>query len=175
MSLDSINKKRLVIRIVLLCLIVAFGFGLYYIGKEHEVLIDNKDVEIAGKSYTAPEYMVLVVDGNEEKSMEFYPDDRDVVKVAGPSHTFKLSVINEDTEQVIKTVERSFNFGRTGKLMISLPAILENAPDVNLPLPNLHSDEEVEEAAPAESAPEVPADGETPANSDAPVAPALSD
>ena len=168
MSLDSINKKRLVIRIVLLCLIVAFGFGLYYIGKEHEVLIDNKDVEIAGKSYTAPEYMVLVFDGDEDKSMEFYPDDRDVIKLAGPSHKIKLSVVNEDTEEVIKTVERSFNFGTTGKLMISLPAIIENAPDVNIPLPNLQADAE-EEEAPAEKAPKAAETDSTPA------APALSD
>ena len=103
--------------------------------------------------------------------MEFYPDDRDVIKLAGPSHKIKLSVVNEDTEEVIKTVERSFNFGTTGKLMISLPAIIENAPDVNIPLPNLQSDAE-EEEAPAENAPEAPEAAET---GGTPAAPALSD
>ena len=48
MTLENVNKKRLVIRVVLLALIVAFGFLLFYIGKQHEVLLDNKEVEIAG-------------------------------------------------------------------------------------------------------------------------------
>lgn len=77
------NKKRLIIRIVLLAALILLCFGLYYIGKEHEVLLDNKTVTIAGKEYAAIPYMTLVVDGNEEKEMEFYADDRDVVKLAG--------------------------------------------------------------------------------------------
>ena len=47
MTLENVNKKRLVIRVVLLALIVAFGFLLFYIGKQHEVVLDNKEVEIA--------------------------------------------------------------------------------------------------------------------------------
>ena len=177
MTLENVNKKRLVIRAVLLVLIVAFGFLLFYIGKQHEVLLDNKEVEIAGKSYKAPEYMVVTINGDEEKSMEFYPEDRDVVKLNGPTHSIKIAVINEDTEAVIKTVERSFNFGRTPALMISLPALLEDAPDVYLPLPGTGDDaeDEAEAEAPAEGT-EAPAEGtEAPADSSAPEGPAIGD
>lgn len=177
MTLENVNKKRLVIRVVLLALIVAFGFLLFYIGKQHEVLLDNKEVEIAGKSYKAPEYMVVTINGDEEKSMEFYPDDRDVVKLDGPTHSIKVAVVNEDTEEVIKTVERSFNFGRTSALMISLPALLEGAPDVYLPLPGTGDSaaDDAEQEAPAGGT-EAPAAGtETPVDTSAPAAPAIGD
>lgn len=170
MSFENINKKRLVIRIVLLILIVAFGFFLFYIGKQHEVLLDNKEVEISGKTYTPAEYVVVTINGDEENTLEFYPDDRDVAKLNGPSHTIKVQVVNEETEEVIKTVERSFNFGRTGNLMISLPALVEEAPDVYLPLPNANQDNDTENAEEGEA----PATGGAP-QGDAPAAPAISD
>lgn len=166
MSFENINKKRLVIRIALLALIVAFGFFLFYIGKQHEVLLDNKEVEISGKTYTPAEYMVVTINGDEENTLEFYPDDRDVAKLNGPSHTIKVQIVNEETEEVIKTVERSFNFGRTGNLMISLPALAEDAPDVYLPLPNANQDdEENDDAEPTDGVPQ----------GDAPAAPTLTD
>ena len=101
----NINKKRLVIRLALVALLVLLCFVLYYIGKEHEVLLDNKNVTIEGREYQEIPYMNVVVDGDEDKALEFYAGDRDVVKLKGPSHTLKISVINEDTEEVTKTVE----------------------------------------------------------------------
>lgn len=131
-----INKKRLVIRLVLLALIILLGFGLYYIGKEHEILIDNKDVEIAGTSYEAAEYLVVTVNGDEENTIELYKDERDEIRVSGPKHKIKVDILDEDTEEVLKSNEMQFNFGRKNKLMISLPALAEGAPDVYLPHPS---------------------------------------
>ena len=46
MNNGSVNKKRLVIRLVLLALLVVLCFLLYYYGKQHEILLDNKPAEI---------------------------------------------------------------------------------------------------------------------------------
>ena len=147
MNLADVNKKRLVLRIALIILLIAFGFALFYIGKEHEVLFDNKSVEINGKSYKAAEYMKVTIDGKEDKSMEFYADDRDVMKMSGPEHSIKVEIIDEDTEKVIKSAERSFNFGTSSTLLISLPALAENAPDVYLPLPTGMTQQQAENTA----------------------------
>lgn len=156
-KLEQVNKKRLVIRIVLLVLIIASGFGLYYIGKQHEVLLDNKTAEIDGKSYEQAEYMRVVVDGDEENYIEFYAEDRDVVKLDGPSHKIKVTIMDEDSEKVIKTVEREFNLGTQTALMVSLPALAENAPNVYLPLPNVQQEEAKEEDTATSNGSEIPA------------------
>ena len=121
----NINKKRLVIRLALVALLVLLCFVLYYIGKEHEVLLDNKNVTIEGREY-----------------QEIYAGDRDVVKLKGPSHTLKISVINEDTEEVTKTVEYKLSLRSISSTMYSLPAIVESAPNAELPLPNANAVEE---------------------------------
>jgi hypothetical protein len=136
----AVNKKRLVVRIVLLALVILLGFVLFYIGKEHEVLIDNKTVTIEGKEYEAADYIVITVNGDEDNAVELYEGERDAVRVAGMKHTFKVEVIDEDTDEVLKSQERAFNFGRISALMISAPALADNAPNVFLPHPSTVSD-----------------------------------
>lgn len=143
--MENLNKKRLVIRIILLALLVGLCFALFYIGKVHEVLMDNKTVSIDGKEYQAIPYMNVIVDGDEEKSLEFYADDRDAVKLQGPSHTLTIKVIDEQSEKVLKTVEYKLPLGTKSSVMVSLPAIVDGATSVELPLPTLESQEATEE------------------------------
>ena len=135
MESKSANKKRRVIRLILVFALIMIGFLLYYYGKEHEILLDNKTVEINGRSYEAAEFARITVNGDEMKALELYSNERNLVKVAGPKHTFKVEIVDENTEKVIKSEERTFNFGRTSSFMISVPALAEKAQDVYLPLP----------------------------------------
>ncbi len=139
----GINKRRLVIRIALVALLVILCFGLYYIGKEHEVYIDNKTVAIDGKEYLEMDYIAVSFDGKDDDAVEYFAGDRDVVRLQGPNHTIKIAVMDEDTEEVVKTVERRLSLGTVPSLMISLPAIAEEAESVDLPLP------QIQQAAPA--------------------------
>lgn len=141
--MENVNKRRLVIRIALVALLILLCFGLYYIGKEHDVYVDNKTVTIDGKEYQEIDYLALVVDGDEKNSVEYFAGDRDVMKLRGPNHTIKIIVMDEDTEEVIKTVERKLSLGTIPALMVSMPAIAEEAENVELPLPHL------QQAAPA--------------------------
>lgn len=159
---SEMNKKRLVIRIVLLAVVIGIGFGLYYIGKQHEILFDDQTVTIAGKEYKEIPYLNVIVDGDTENPMEFSAGDRDVATVEGPSHTFTIKVIEEDSEKVLKTVERSFNLGRTNSLVISIPAVVEGADNVYLPMPD--EDEAVEEEAESEKGKESEKESEATAN-----------
>ncbi len=150
MNNGSVNKKRLVIRLVLLSLLIVIGFFLYYYGKEHEILLDNKTVEINGQSYEAAEFVRITINGDAGKAIELYAKERDLVKVTGPKHTIKVEIVDEDSDKVIKTEERDFNFGKISSLMISIPAVAEKAPDVYLPLPGLMTHAPAPEPAPEE-------------------------
>lgn len=141
--MENVNKRRLVIRIALVVLLVLLCFGLYYIGKEHDVYVDNKTVTIDGREYQEIEYLALVVNGDEKDSVEYFAGDRDVLKLQGPNHTLKIIVMDEDTEEVIKTVERKLSLGTIPAIMVSMPAIAEEAENIELPLPHL------QQAAPA--------------------------
>lgn len=147
--MEGINKRRLVIRITLVVLLVLLCFGLYYIGKEHDVYIDNKTVTIDGKEYAEMEYIAVSFDGKDDDAVEYFAGDRDVVKLRGPNHTIKIVVMDEDTEEVVKTVERRLSLGTIPGIMVSLPAIAEEAADIELPLPHLQQ----AAAAPEEEAP----------------------
>ena len=109
--MENVNKRRLVIRVALVVLLVLLCFGLYYIGKEHDVYVDNKTVTIDGREYREIEYLALVVNGDEKDSVEYFAGDRDVLKLQGPNHTLRIIVMDEDTEEVIKTVERKLSLG----------------------------------------------------------------
>ena len=141
----NFNKKRLVIRIIAFLCVIAVACGLFYIGKQHSILLDNRKATIDGKEFDAAKYVRVIVDGNEKDYIEFAADDRDAVNLEGPFHTIKIVEMDEDTEKVIKTVERKMNFGMTGAEMLSLPAILAESANVNLPLPQ--NMEQAEEAA----------------------------
>lgn len=135
MNNGSINKKRFVIRLILFSFLVVICFLLFYFGKEHELLFDNKTVEIKGQSYKALEFVRITINDDPNKSVELYSTDRDVLKVSGPKHTIKVEIVDEDSGKVIKTEDRVFNLGKTPSFMISVPAVVEKAPDVYLPLP----------------------------------------
>lgn len=150
--MENVNKRRLVIRIALVVLLVLLCFGLYYIGKEHDVYVDNKTVTIDGREYQEIEYLALVVNGDEKDSVEYFAGDRDVLKLQGPNHTLKIIVMDEDTEEVIKTVERKLSLGTIPAIMVSLPAIAEEAENVELPLPHLQQAEPAPDDEPAAGA-----------------------
>lgn len=141
----NFNKKRLVIRIIAFLCVIAVACGLFYIGKQHNVLLDNRNATIDGKQFEASKYVRVIVDGNEKDYIEFAADDRDAVNLEGPFHTIKIVEMDEDTEKVIKTVERKMNFGVVNAQMLSLPAILAESQNVDLPLPE--NMQQAEEAA----------------------------
>ncbi len=147
--MENVNKRRLVIRIALVVLLVLLCFGLYYIGKEHDVYVDNKTVTIDGREYQEIEYLALVVNGDEKDSVEYFAGDRDVLKLQGPNHTLKIIVMDEDTEEVIKTVERKLSLGTIPAIMVSMPAIAEEAENIELPLPHLQQTAPAQDDEPA--------------------------
>jgi len=77
-----VNRRRLLIRLVLAVIWISLGVLLFVKNRGHTVLLDNKNVEIP--QITATDMIRVKVDGKND--MEFFKGDRDLVKVAGSRH-----------------------------------------------------------------------------------------
>ena len=110
-----VNRRRLLIRLVLAVIWIGLGALLFVKNRGHTVLIDNKNVEVSSvvKTFqcrlipdesgravlpdynndqtlqlTAPDMIRVKVDKKNE--MEFFKGDRDLVKVAGSRHKIRV-------------------------------------------------------------------------------------
>ena len=127
---------------------------MYNIGKEYKILLDNESITIDGKKYEAFEYAVLAIDDREKKT-EVYAEDRLAETLIGASHKFVLTVMNEDDEKVIATVERTVKLpSDTARWMISLAAFAGGAENIFVPNPVFFEEENAKDEPADEKAQE---------------------
>ena len=81
-----VNRRRLLIRLVLAVIWISLGVLLFVKNRGHTVLLDNKNIDTP--QITAPDMIRVKVDGKNE--MEFFKGDRDLVKVAGSRHRIRV-------------------------------------------------------------------------------------
>jgi hypothetical protein len=144
------RNRRLAIRIAILVALIVLGYSMYNIGKEYNVLLDNKTVTIDGIVYPMLDAVSLTVDG--VKKNDVRADVRVAQKMVGKSHRIKLEVLNGD-KSVAKTVERTVRFDlNMSAWMISLPALAAEATDIYVPSPVIFA------PPPPPAATEVPAE-----------------
>lgn len=58
-------RKRIIIRIALIAVLILIGIFLYLTGKEHKVLIDNRDISVSDITYSAGANYKVRVDDQE--------------------------------------------------------------------------------------------------------------
>ena len=126
--------RRNAIRTGLVLLLVGLGVLLFFLGKEHQVFLDNKAVAAGGKEIPALESGRVTVEGGEP--LEFVADDRDVTKIRGPRAHVKLELLDPEGK-VTRTVERSVSFSFENRAMISLPALAAGDEGYRLAPPSL--------------------------------------
>jgi hypothetical protein len=126
-------------RFAALCLILFLSAWLFYVGREHQVFLDNKTVEAGGRSFRALAFVRVSVAGG--PPIELMPRDRDAAAAVGPRFAVKVEVMDEFGEEVEKTIEKEINPGFSGNVMLSLPLLAAGRDDFVLPPPG---------AAPAE-------------------------
>jgi len=116
-------RKRIIIRITLIVVLILMGISLYTIGKEHKVLIDNKDISMGGLTYNADTAYNVWVDNLEIGSIE--KGERNVVKVTGASHKI---VIEEIKDKILtgEKHEKKFKLKTNESATINIPAMVNN-------------------------------------------------
>ena len=123
-------------RLVVLAALIALGLWLFYIGREHQIFLDNKTLG----DFKALEQVNVSINGGE--ILELMTRERDVKKIVGPEFEIKAEIFNEDGE-IINTVTKkvklmpdcvNYNFG-SKDIMINLPAFAAGSENFIVPAP----------------------------------------
>ncbi|MDR3231347.1 MAG: hypothetical protein LBT65_07895 [Synergistaceae bacterium] len=124
---------RRLLRSLLLALVIALATWLVYIGREHQVFLDNKTIEAGGQSFRALKFVKISVNGGEP--IELMPRDRDLALVVGPAFKIRVEVMDEWGEEVEKTIDRKLTPGFSRDMMLSMPLLAAEREDWILPSP----------------------------------------
>jgi hypothetical protein len=133
LEIGNIKARRIAIRAALVAALAATAFGMYSIGKEHNVLLDNRAAVIDGVEYAPVEALTLAIDGVKKNDVK--AGGRVAHKMIGRNHKIAIGITRSD-KTVEKTIERGVRFDADmRKWMISLPALAAGAPDIYIPTP----------------------------------------
>ena len=115
-------------RIIVVAGLIALGFWLFYVGREHQIFLDNKAVN----DYKPLEQVNVSINGGEPE--ELMARDRGMKKSVGPEFELKAEILDEKGE-VVNTITRTVKIGCSKDIMISLPMLAGGAEDFVLPSP----------------------------------------
>ncbi|GAK60964.1 hypothetical protein U27_00862 [Candidatus Vecturithrix granuli] len=119
--------RRTWYRLIALAFVVVLAVFLFWIGKGHTLLLDNKEIKRDGQKLKAERLVQVII--NDQEPVEVKSGIRKAAKdvVAGPWHSIKIEVLDRQ-KNVVKTVEKKFSLGLNDMFVLSIPALLaENA------------------------------------------------
>lgn len=119
--------RRTWYRLIALAFVVVLAVFLFWIGKGHALLLDNKEIKRDGQKLKAERLVQITI--NDQEPVEVKSGIRKAAKdvVAGPWHSIKIEVLDRQ-KNVVKTVEKKFSLGLSDMFVLSIPALLaENA------------------------------------------------
>ncbi len=112
-------KKQLLIRIAFVLVLILIGVWMFFIGKQHTLLIDNKSV---GDIKALDAVYVRVDNGDEIEVMRRM---RDQALVTGQSHKVTITYTDSSWNEV--TIEKKINIPLNENMMLlSVPVLLAN-------------------------------------------------
>ena len=115
-------------RLVLLAGLIALGIWLFFIGREHNIYLDNRTM---GEHKALEQVNVSINDG---KVSELLPRDRDVCKVVGIKFEVKAEVF-DDKGEIINTITKTIYPKCSKDIMINLPAMAAGDEGFIVPAP----------------------------------------
>lgn len=115
-------------RLVVLVALIALGVWLFFIGREHQIYLDNRPLG----EYRALEQVNVSINGGE--TAELMTRERDVRKAVGVRFELKADVFDENGD-VVNTITRTIEPKCSKDIMINLPALAGGAEEFILPAP----------------------------------------
>lgn len=115
-------------RLVVLAALIALGFWLFFIGREHNIYLDNRTM---GEHKALEQVNVSVNNG---KVSELLPRDRDVRKIVGMEFTVKAEIF-DDKGEIINTITKTIYPKCSKDIMINLPAMAAGDEGFIVPAP----------------------------------------
>jgi hypothetical protein len=114
------KNRRNLIRISLIIVLIFISLLLFLFGKQHEVFVDNKTIEINGTQYLNIDKANIKIDDGEYIEVE--KRKRKKLITVGPYHTITLQYTNEEGKTII--LEEKINLGFKGDVVINIPALI---------------------------------------------------
>lgn len=120
----KLNLKRTFwFRLAAIGLVLIFAVFLFFIGKQHTVLLDNKTVTVNGAEIRALQLVEIKIDKLD--SMELAARDRDKEEVTGQKH--KVTIIYTDSNWEEHTLQRTFKVPvMQDMILLSIPTLVAN-------------------------------------------------
>ena len=115
-------------RLVVLAGLIALGIWLFFIGREHNIYLDNRTM---GEHKALEQVNVSVNNG---KVSELLPRDRDVRKIVGMEFTVKAEIF-DDKGEIINTITKTIRPKCSKDIMINLPALAAGDEEFIIPAP----------------------------------------
>lgn len=103
-------------RLVVLAGLIALGVWLFYIGREHQIFLDNRPLN----EHKALEQVNVSI--NNSDTVELMPRDRDVRKIVGPEFNLKAEIFDENGE-ITSTINKVIHVDFSKDIMINLPTL----------------------------------------------------
>ena len=119
---------RLYQRLLLLAGLCALGVYLFYIGREHQIFLDNKTLG----DYKALEQVNVSVNGDE--AVELMTRERGVKKTVGPEFELRAEIFDENGE-ITNTITKTIAINFSKDIMINLPVLAGGSEDFIVPAP----------------------------------------
>jgi 16S rRNA G966 N2-methylase RsmD len=110
-------------RSIAIFIILVFAVFLFFIGKQHTILLDNKTVTVGGKEINALQLVEVQI--NNLEPMELAARDRDKEEVTGQKHS--VTIIYTDPNWEEHTIERTFKVPLMQEMvLLSIPTLVAN-------------------------------------------------
>ncbi len=121
--MKALFTRTNLMRLVAIVIVLLFAVILFFIGKQHTVLLDNKTVTVNGEEIAALKMVEVQV--NKLDSLEFVPRDRDKVDVTRQKHTITVSYTDADWNEI--SITRKFKLPLMEEMVIiSIPTLVAN-------------------------------------------------
>ena len=118
------SGRRHLFQLAAMVLVLLLGVLMFFIGRQHTILLDNKTLEVEGKSYQAFSIVEVAVDSLER--LELAARDRDKAEVLGQRHVLSVWYTDKSFEEHELKVKFRVPVGQD-MVLISLPALVGGA------------------------------------------------
>lgn len=115
-------------RLLLVAGLCALGLWMFWIGREHQIFLDNKTLG----DFKALEQVNVRVNGGEVA--ELMARERDVRKIVGPEFELQAEVF-DDNGEVVNQITKRIRPGCSKDIMVNLPALAGGAEEFVVPAP----------------------------------------
>ena len=118
-----IVNKRFWVRSAAIIVILAFSVFLFFIGRQHTILVDNKSITINETEFQPLQLVEVQI--NKQPPLELAARDRDKYEATGQKHTVTIMYTDKTWEEHV--IVRTFKVPlMQDMLIISIPALVGN-------------------------------------------------